>query len=295
MKIVYVTLLLFICYRAIYACDSQACTPRNHMTNYFISSTSLEKIEQGILKACNEHTLVIFDVDDTLVKMDQSMKKSERECFSLLIQSLWGNCKKLKSREQAQLKFEKMMLPLVEKYSPTFISKLQQQQAKVIAITRSVKGNDESDELPNLMRWKFVMLSKLGIDFSNAFPLNIHKFERLGTIEDHPVFYKGILFAEPCSKSDVMKELLLRTVRWIPRNIIIVENSDSEAVHLTEAAESLRIDSLGVIYPRAVDSLSFNIFSFLEQVSYLMEHDEWLTKQQLRQKVAELLSMHKNQ
>lgn len=275
----YVCLFCLICLSGnstLFSCAEQS-RPKFTSVNRLAYTTSLKTIEAEIAsKPHKEQILVTIDLDDTLTRANLSLLSCEQQLFFRLLDQAWSECSKLGSKEQAQLKFEKIMLPLVEKYAPTFIAKLQNQNIKVIALTSCGKGSREKLDSPDFMKWRSLMLSKYGIKFTQSFDLDSHKFAHMGTDDNHPTFYDGMLFAHPCDK-DVVLRRFIEACSWRPKEIVFIDNDGNTINSIHRTIQSLGINSLGVLYGRATKIPSFDLEIFQFQIKYLIRDDQWLT------------------
>lgn len=274
MKYVYCFLLALVSNNLYCAVLHDKENSANRVFNLVISKDSFKDLETECSHMCGNKTLWIFDIDDTIVEGHSYLSEFESDCFITAFDDIWNDCKKLQSCEAAQSKFEKLMVPLVDTYAPELIAKLQSQNIKAILLTLGGKGKRENMDEPNYMRWRSRMLAKCGIDLSKTFPTNEHEMKALGTPDDHPVFYNGILFASPCKKGQVLLELF-KTMQWYPEKIVYVDNDPNQVYEIDTLARSLKMSSLGVIFSKNHKKSNFNVFDYLNKVRYLIVHNTW--------------------
>jgi|SaaInlLV_10m_DNA_2_1039722.scaffolds.fasta_scaffold00605_13 hypothetical protein len=154
------------------------------------------QIIRDIIDNLDKKTLVVFDVDDTLIR-----KKKEQGYPSISNGA-----------------------DLIHDTTPQLIRDLQEKEVKVIALTHNLSEKETMNwldstqgEIMPFYQFRFRQLAqeKIGIDFSGAFPNIEHTYLSISTafstcfhISRHPCFYKGIIFTNTISKGIVLSAFL---------------------------------------------------------------------------------------
>ena len=204
----------------------------------------------------DENTLIVFDVDDTLITpCDQffhvkSLWQKLLLYFYSIKETLDFSLNKLTWYYNNALFLDKHKL--IDKKTPDLIKRLQLKNIKVIALTGCLTGN--YGVLESVENWRIKMLLNFGIDFSKAFPKNnnfvLDKFFKIKP----PIFSQGILFAnitpgapKDRTKAPVLKAFLER-VNFKPNKIVFVDDGLKYLIQAQEEMEKVGIPLIGLHY-----------------------------------------------
>lgn len=261
------------------------------------ADSSIKKIDSfahaaDVLKKADKNTLVLFDVDDTLIEPAGVLfrpKTIENEAYRPwlveLTSRVYGNAPKTEAYYWSIWKVKEVPL-LIEPGIVETIRSLQDRGVKVMALTALKTGR--SFTIPSLPEWRFNKLKELGIDFSTAnFPDMI--FNELPKDDDgnYPVLYHGILCTSTSSKGQVLATFLDR-VKWKPDLVIFFDDSMKRVEQVAEEMHKREIPFQGYQYNGAdllPGELDKDVAEF--QLKYLVEHEEWLSDDEARKSLAQ--------
>lgn len=147
------------------------------------------KQAQNELERADENTLVVFDIDKTLLVSDVPISFMDQE-----------------------IKFDS-----VEKETVEIIRNLQSRGVPIIALTHS-------GSTPEICRWRVDNLQQIELDFSNSFALKEFEFDKLPMIFDaYPSFYRGILCTGGIAKG-VLLAAFIQRIGWLPHKVIFFDD-----------------------------------------------------------------------
>jgi len=234
--------------------------------------TSFNEVD---FKKISSDTLVIFDVDETLIQPEDVYLINENS----------QEAKKFKTKVLAQhpeikdwnALFSIILLeakrPLLEPYIVDNIQELKNRNIPVIALTAMNTG--PLGTIPMLEDWRYNQLKSVGFEgsFENLiFPVSI--------AQGHPAFYKGILAADLQPKGPVLGAFL-DYMKWKPKNIIMFDDSKQYLLTVLEECKKRGITFQGYQYKRAyTKAWDENLVQF--QANYLIEHKKWLNDEQAK-------------
>jgi hypothetical protein len=239
-----------------------------------------------ILENIDPQTLVIFDIDDTLLAPENIqfqkwfLKTKKGQMFDKAIETHvktqenpteYGKVLEAKSMRNSQ--------PiLIEPINADIIHELQNQNIKTIALTHCSTGSAGRDIIPSLPKWRYEKLKNNGIDFSPSFGSQEIVFEHMTSkVGRHPVFYKGILLTDAFSKGEVLSAFLNR-VNWKPKKVIFFDDGLKYLTSVKDEIKKHNIPFQGYLYkgaqslPKEIDEEILEI-----QLQHLKKHDEFLS------------------
>src|SRR3990167_10713298 len=147
-----------------------------------------------------DNTLIIFDVDDTLVKADKAKLKE--------IEPL---VEELPELDTKNLKLKWFLAQASQKNLKQIIGGLQE-RGRVIALT----------QCKNLKPfYKFYQIDKIGLDFNKAFP-NLPLIKLEGS-NGEAVFDNGVICCGKNNKGEVLSDFLEK-IDYMPSHIIFVDD-----------------------------------------------------------------------
>lgn len=246
-----------------------------------IEAPDLECFESALEKA-DDKTLVLFDVDDTLliakdaVLDPRALKKYQFKILELMLSSeIVPEDVNPKDYFFGQV-YSKMEFRLVDPKIVTLIHSLQKREIKALALTLMTTGS--CGAIPFLEEWRVEHLKRHNIDFSQAFP---HLSELQIQPECHPgraALYKdGVICTDLLPKGPVLKTFLEKISHSFDK-IIFIDNDKNFLLSVENALVDSGIEFLGFHYtfianqPLIIDE---KIAEF--QLTHLAKTGIWLT------------------
>lgn len=203
---------------------------------------NIQQLEQ--LLEPDSQTLVLFDVDDTLITPKAKIFRKGKHSYPHLMDDL----KKLREKNPQYNEViahwrQSRQVELVELAWPTFLAELQK-KATVYALTQMDTGAYSS--IPSMEHWRHKELQGLGITFTE-----ILGGERQGTLLAGPKgeasFFHGIAMTGPFKKGQVVKALLEKGAGSFKR-VVLVDDRASHLRDVGDVCEELGLEFLGVHY-----------------------------------------------
>lgn len=233
-----------------------------------IEAPNLEPIEKA-LSLADQKTLVMFDVDDTLlVPKDLILKACSRSGeWKQKVRRLIDN-ENLLGQVLSQIEYEP-----VNPRTKEIIRHLTERQIRTIAFTKMPIG--PCGDIQSMEDWRLSHLRKHQFDFSLAFPeiplLSLQAID--GKIS---LFKEGLLCANRQNKGPVLNAFLEK-LQWKPSKIIFIDNRLDYLESVEEALSGSGIEYVGFYYTeeeRRPLILDEALAKF--QVDHLIKTGKWL-------------------
>jgi FMN phosphatase YigB (HAD superfamily) len=237
------------------------------------------------LAATDKNSLVLFDVDDTLIEPASVLFRSkianenDGPWIGELFSTVFANAKHSVDYYLSILQSQEVPL-LIEKNIVQTITSLQDRGVKVLALTALWTGAYFT--IPSVPEWRLNKLKELGIDFSKTnFP--DMTFDELPQEEGHfPMLYHGILCTIQISKGQVLGAFLDR-IQWKPDQVVFFDDNLERVESVAQEMQKRKIPFHGYHYKGAdfvPGELNKEVAEF--QLKYLVEHEEWLSEEEAR-------------
>ena len=236
------------------------------------------------LPVLDEHSLIIFDVGNVLLKFKSPLFNAHYEN----VRTYWYE---RLGKEYDKPQFEKLwsiilqkeydLIHLVEKQIPLIIKNLQQSNAKVMALTRTRLGC--IGQISSHEDLRLAKLMKHGIDFSQSAP-SPDKFVLTEVISQSsfPVYKNGILFVEKESKG-IALDAFLQRIKWTPSKVFFVDDKIDYLKSVQSTVAERGLPFLGFHYTASFNDLSTLDESVVEQqFRHLIEYEEWLSEEEIQ-------------
>ena len=239
-----------------------------------------------ILDNADSKTLVLFDVDDTLIMPASRIFRPKLQ----LENKDWVNAMMAQAFQKAKkpdnfyidIWMMKELPFVIEPSIIETIKVLQDRGVMVLALTRLDTGS--SALIQSIPEWRLSTLKKIGIDFNRISVPKDMVFDELtkDTEGNFPILYQGMLCCGAASKGDVLNAFLDH-VSWKPDKVIFFDN---DMKYLESVAQELRkrnIPFYGYHYRGAehvIDKLDKDIAEL--QINHLIDNEEWLTEDEAR-------------
>lgn len=251
--------------------------------------TSLDMLKNE-MAALDDHTLVIFDVDDVLIA---NADPYEREYFDqrnadktiLSLYDYHSDLNKNVDRATRDRLWHSYMATfpslLLATDAPALIDELKKKGVKVIALTGV--WLDAHDNEIEALRTK--ELAAVGIDFKGAFDsfdgleLKACNFEGRS-----PIFKDGILYtALACQTKGAVLTEFFKAIGWRPNKIIAIDDKRHNLTALYDVARDLHIPYEGLLYKKASTIPAYYDRHAAEhQLHYAMHEGRWITAREAR-------------
>ena len=182
-------------------------------TTYTVNSPIMKKISEWV----DKDTLVFVDLDDTVITPKSLMFAYKANPYRSFIDDMINLGKKLPYYNVVVAKwYQQRSVKLVEESWSEYIQKLQSNGAVVYGVC------DMPLQLVNIEKKRYQELEELKVNFNNI----VNDKETL-LIEKHDnwssLFYKGIIFTVPYSRSHTLMEFLKVTNR-VPSKMLFISS-----------------------------------------------------------------------
>lgn len=243
-------------------------------------STIFTMQEAGlVLEKADDDTLVIFDVDRTLVQMGDQLLYSGKSGFKKKINT-FPAYSRLSSEEQDTLLsivLLKTSHEIIEFDAVELIHDLQKKNIKTLVCTTLETG--EFGLIPSMEQWRIDTLAHLGLSFDAAFPqleeIRFYPHE----MSHSPLYKQGALIASKRTKGEIIS-LFLERLEWKPKKIVMIDDQMTDLKSVEDDLKKFGIEFQGLHY-RYVEELlkgyavSEELIAF--QLNYLLDNKIWLT------------------
>ncbi len=258
-----------------------------------VETPNLELFENA-LENIDQETLVLFDVDETLiVPKDLIMRSPVRDIFREIAKETINNPDIVDIEKYGKDYFlgqvlSKVKYEIVDPKIVTIIEALHKRKIKTIAFTKMFIGT--CGAIPAMEDWRFIQLKDLNIDFSSAFPLfQKIEIEPLDKMIRPALFKQGILCANGQDKGPVLIGFL-RNIDWVPSKVLFIDDRLDYLLNVEESLSNIGIEFVGFHYT-AVESfpdiVDRDVARF--QLMHLAKTGEWLSDRE----AAELINKNR--
>lgn len=245
------------------------------------------KILLECIDRLDEKSLVVFDIDDTLIVAKDKILCS---CGESYLDALSAQLDKKLSPE---IQIELQSLALLQReinhtdsHLTSLFQKLKKNNVAFMALTAMPTG--KFGLIPSLEQWRNEELRRYGIDFESHSPYKGElSFDEFGN--SPPLFYKGMLFTINHAKGESLKAFLLKTdVR--PSQIIFVEDRPAHILSVNREMESLSIPCQSFHYVGATfsqEEVSPEVVQY--QFQHLLKTKKWLSDSEVKKRLEKSL------
>lgn len=201
-----------------------------------------------IVPYAQENSLVLFDIDDTLI--DYSISLGTGPWRKYLRKKIEENKDRYAQHEYPVIDLvtyyilNRVPVKPVEESIPNLIHELQNQCIPAFAFTARGRTEWYTTQIENIDFLTKEQLMSIGIDFETT----VIPFELQGL--DPACFMDGIIFASHIEKGLLLEKLLIERA-YHPSAIIFVDDKMKNVQSMEAAAESLGVPFIGFWYKRA--------------------------------------------
>jgi hypothetical protein len=223
------------------------------MLNYaqaeVIQTSSLIPIETAVNNS-NEHTLLIFDVQEVLmVAQDQVLTPAHKVERKKIKQQLLSHLPTQDTETIESIILMDYKPVLVDPDIVNLIALAKSKQIKTLALTSGYTG--KFGKIDNRENLRIEKLKALGIDFSSSFPqiptLSFLHLQDLHHTKYTPMFKQGIIFTCRLPKGEVLEAFLIH-VKSPVKKIIFVDNRLKNIMSVESFCKSNGIEFQGFVY-----------------------------------------------
>ena len=199
---------------------------------------SMRQIEREV----NRETLLVFDLDNTLIEPIQSLGSDQWYYYLVRKYKEMDKMSEEKAYQKADEVWNKTQwlveVESVEKTTPQFIQKLQRKGIKMMGLT--ARTFDISDVTMK-------QLKSVGIEFKKAvYPKNL-EFKLVDTAH----YVQGIMYiGEQNDKGKVLVQFL-KSIHYQPKKIVFVDDKQKHVTSMERALAELKIKYIGFRYGAA--------------------------------------------
>lgn len=211
---------------------------------FFSSASQAEKIEikkmESILPKIEQDTLVIFDIDNTILEPTQMLGSDQWYGYRLKFH-LDAGLSTDKAIDIALSEWIKVQLKTpvqaVEKSTPKIIKNLQKKNITVMALTARPIELQKATEL---------QLRSVGVDLRGSQVLGARDVDVEG---EHPSLFKhGSLFVGPKNNKGEVLVKFLEQINYHPQRIVFIDDKEKHILNVGDALKELKLSYIGFRY-----------------------------------------------
>ena len=188
-----------------------------------IETSDVSDVE-SILRNATEEDLVAFDVDEVLLRPQNTLYTHYFSCFKAFLEE---QTKTLHLKEKAYISslfYTPYNMKLVDPEWPKIIHDLQEKKVKTIALTKASSG--KLGHFESLSDLRHSILRQNNIHFKRSFPnLSTVKLQDISwrNETDFPLYADGIAYSCAFFKSMILGDFL-KHAKWKPRKIFFIDD-----------------------------------------------------------------------
>jgi hypothetical protein len=236
------------------------------------------------LLALDEASLVVFDVDETLICPEDSLLHFTNRPYLEAVLSRLTQHEMYARYPKGYLEskvMQEMAFKIIDTKSLEILETLKSKKVPTIACTAADAG--PRGVIESVADWRIAHLKELGFDFSHFHTLfqDISNFTlpaRSGV-----AFKSGVLFSSTCPKGIVLSEFFAHT-KFLPKKVVVFDDRYDFIHSIHTALTLLNIESVCYLYhgakrvpPPAIDE---DIVQ--KQMEHLLQTGKWLSDQKAR-------------
>jgi hypothetical protein len=215
----------------------------------------------------NKKTLVLFDIDETLITTkNKLLRPMSGDTIDDLLSNLFPT--ELEKELQYSHVVTHTKTILVNDKIPAFIKRLQNANMKVLGITRMIPGAGKCGIIESMEDHRRKDLLEKGIDFANTFLSHPILFDFQTKNNRKPLYKDGIIYALPYNKGEVLIKLLkyMSSMKIEISKIYFVDDSKHQIESVFKTCDKIGIECLCLHYvDRNINNESLN-----EIINHLM-------------------------
>lgn len=240
------------------------------LSKSYYKITTIASFSEVDFNAIDRDTLVVFDVDETLIQPTDTYFINESSSQAQAVKKkLIESHPEIKDwDEYMDILIKQVQRPLLEPMVIAKINALQKMGVIVIAVTGMNTG--KYGRYDRLERWRYEHLGSFG--FEGSFNDQVIDFEMNNK---RPVFYKGILATDTLLKGPVLFAFLDR-INHMPKKIIMFDDSKEYLESVAEESKKHGVKFQGYWYKGAHEK-AWDQVVIEYQIEHLLKHKKWIS------------------
>ncbi len=206
-------------------------------------------ILKSTLESSDKETLVIFDVDYTLIYPEGDLfHPDNKETLKESLKKIEDNASSESDSDRKQSEvYLNSTYSLVSPEMPLAIQSLKERNIKTIALT--FLGTDPWGNINSMKDWRINQLEKLGIDFSWSFPKHKDRILKEPKIQKYgpSLFSQGVVFSANWGKDEILDKFL-NYIDFKPSRIILIDDSLRHLEAISKYCKNKKIHFTGIEY-----------------------------------------------
>ena len=254
-------------------------------SSQIFSTDSLDLMEQ-LIENLDEDTLVLFDVDQTLITPNDPILKPK---YDKLLDEIMGG-KKFITDDSGETRyiFREILMhaphSLIDPKSLVLVQKLQAKGIPVIAFSAAPGG--KIGQVNSFVDWRINELYHFGFDFQTSFPhIQTLELPKDLDLEFPPIYKSGVLITSLHDKGPVLLNFF-KASNWTPKKVIFVDDQMSNIRSVVESLDG-HVQTLGIHYTAASHSAHLvNELAAKYQVEHFLKTSEWISEPQAKDAIS---------
>lgn len=255
----------------------------------FQTVSTATELESYFQKKYNSQTLIIFDVDyvlitpkDKVFRFAGEQNGLRKQLFNSLKSASYEKYKVINGRKIPLFDYLMSVVITLSQNEPVdpqmapLIAKLQKQNFPIIALTQNQSG--PIGLIPSQSTKKINDLKEIGIEFRNSYfgmdCIILHDVISKGGF--HPVYDRGVIFANGAGKGDALKAFLI-SQNFRPEKVIFIDDRKEYLESVANALKTLGIPYVGLQFIQMLEK-NEKVDSIISQYqfNFLLENGIWL-------------------
>ena len=247
-----------------------------------IIETSDFAVAKKLLDTADQHSLVIFDIDEVIIQTTDAILKPQYKAHLVK----WE--KELLERTSEEVLvylrsiiFQEQNIKLVDDQILDTFNKLKAKKITTIAITYIPTG--PRGKIAKFEDWGLSRLQKFNIDFRNFNNLPDHTFSDIPAKHGTPMTKNGVTFTALAPKGTLLNALL-KYNNLKPNKIIFIDDKLSNLASVESVCKNLNIPFIGIHYTKVIKSDQWHINEEIAKLQFKVLENEykWLSDQQAK-------------
>jgi hypothetical protein len=242
---------------------------------YPINTITSYSQAMDVLNSLDSNSLVIFDVDDTLIMSSDALANKFPWWFrvlsvlkfpGLLFSTHWEDAWSCMWQQALRFLIEPSIVPIIRS--------LQQRGIKTVALTSMESGGYGC--IPSMPHWRYEMLKGMGIEFNSKF--KNAEFKSLPKYRGtYPVLFNGILCANQQDKGVVL-DAFLSHAQFKPDKIVSFDDSVDDLQAIGKVCHARSIPCILFEYQGIQQvSTQWDTPRALKQIELLVKERKWMS------------------